>query len=174
MSDAPAATAERVEKGPQRQAVEQAARSEASAKEMTSQERADATAWFLEGSPEQHARVHFQLNVSEDSRKPRWINWTVQALERDRVAEIRTQAAKEHEGDDAKAGMIANLRIATEGTIEPNLKAPEILGSYADPADVLRARFGYKPGLIDHIAVKTLRATGFDDEDVREIDAVKI
>lgn len=155
---------------PQHDAVIKAAKATDAKKDLTNAERADATNWFLAGSPEGPAKVHFQLNVGVDSRNPHWINWTVQAMDRDRITEIRSSASDEYD-DVAKAGMVANTRIAVEATVTPNLK--ELRGEYADPADALTARFGFKPGLIDQIAQKVLKATGYEDSDVREVDAVK-
>lgn len=153
-------------KGPKREAVEKAAESEQAAENMTPAERADATAWFLEDPPEQVAQITFEMNVSPDSKKKRWIPWTVRALSRERIKEIREQA-----GEDSGEEMSANSRIAAEGTLKPNLI--EVKGQYADPADALEQRFAFKPGLIDQISNQVIRCTGYDDEDVRELQAVK-
>lgn len=170
-TETPKPDADVVDAGPERQAVEKAADENVDPEEdMTSQERNDATNWFLGKNAEGPSKVWFKLNVSEDSRKKEWVTWAVQAIPRERIQEIRNEN-KTGEAETDVDSAASNLQIAVEGTHVPNLR--EVRGAFADPGDALKAKFSFKPGLIDQIANKVLKATGYDDEDVQEINAVK-
>lgn len=74
-------------------------------------------------------------------------------------------------GDDDRAD---DLLIYT-AAIEPNLKDEELqkglLGSNADPIDVIHAVF--KPGEVYQIAKELMNRAGYDVKDVKARDAVK-
>jgi Phage XkdN-like tail assembly chaperone protein, TAC len=129
----------------------------------SAEEASRALSWFLEDDQGQVNTLTFRLNVgiSED----RWIRWTVQALDRDVISQIRKRSEKRRGETDE---MLASLRLAAAGTVDPPLTDPAVLGQFADPADALRNRFAFKPGLIDQIASQVTKASGYDDDDVED------
>lgn len=150
--------------GSSKEAVEKVASDE----KTTADERSSATAWFLEADAEDDFTSSFQLNVGVSEEK--WITWTVRPVDRDTIDKLR-KTYREKDGEvDASA---VNLRIAVEGTVDPDLMSPAIRGKYADPGDALRFRFRHKSGLIDQIANKVVEISGYDDTDVREVEAAK-
>lgn len=145
-------------------------------RELTPTDVADATAWFMEEDSEEVASKTFELNVGVKSE--RWIRWTVQAIDRDRIRQIRKMsqpraARRGGAGIGSEDEMLVNLRIAAEGTLDPDLHDPKLRRGIADPAEALRMRFHAKPGLIDQIAGEVLSVSGYDDEDIREVKAAK-
>src|SRR4051812_44208265 len=130
----------------------------------------EATKWFLEADNEDFVTDEIKLNVGTKN-KPSWIVWSVRSIHRDRIDQIRKQSRTERRGVIEANEMQANLRIAAEGTIAPDLRDPAIRGQYADPADALNARFRAKGGLIDQIAGKIIELSGYDDDDVKEVEA---
>lgn len=167
--------------GPKRQAVEKAAEGR---EQLSEDEMEDATSWFLEEEPEdENERAVKTLEVDVGIKAPRIIRWVVGSLDRERIAAIRREAREQvarRQGrrrsvdpfDDTDE-MIANVRIAAEGTIEPDLSNREVRGKYADPADALKAKFKSKSGIIDQIAGAVIRVSGYAADDVQEVDAVK-
>lgn len=157
--------------GPQRAAVESAAEGE----ELTTKQAMDAAEWFLSPDPDEDVSTQtIQLRVGKPGTPREWVNWTVKSIDRERIQGIREQERKKKRNRrdvEAFDEVSANLRIATEGTLYPDLT--ENRGIHADPADALKARFAFKPGLIDQIAAAVISVTGYDDDDVNEIDAVK-
>ena len=131
-----------------------------------------ATEWFLSDAPPEDPVRRFQINVGVN--KVHWGEWGVGPMERSRIKEIReatmNRASRRQGG--ASDDMAANLRIAAEGTREPDLGNPEMRKGpdgevLPDKADALRYRLRNKPGLIDQIAAEVLAASGYDDEDIR-------
>jgi hypothetical protein len=167
--------------GPKRAAVEKAAEGR---KDLTDEDVMDATAWFLEEEPEGEAeRAVKTLEIDVGIEKPRIIRWVVGSLDRERIAEIRTQAREQvakrrgrrrsQDPFDDSDEMIANVRIAAEGTITPDLRDSGVRGKYADPADALKHKFRHKSGIIDQLAGAVIKISGYSAEDVQEVDAVK-
>jgi hypothetical protein len=167
------------EMNPKRAAVEEVAKA-SDMKAVENETKMDAVDWFLSDDPEEIvAHRKLKLNVSTNPDQEMYIEWVVQALSRERLGQIRDEATKTATGKRRmKAGeggdtAYANLKIATAGTMYPDLRDPKIRGQFADPADALKQRFRNKPGLIDQIAAHVIEVSGYDDEDVVEIDAVK-
>lgn len=134
---------------------------------------ADATEWFLSDKDAGiKARKTIELDVAAEGEH--YVEWTVQAISRKRIRQIRTQSkikrgrGMTEEIDDTKA----NLLFAVEGTVKPDLKA--IAESFGDsPERILEMRMSHKEGLIDQIASEVLAVSGYDDDDVRDVAAVK-
>lgn len=168
------------EHGPKRQAVEKLAEGK---EEPTEDEIVDATEWFLGQDEDEGERAVKTLEIDVGISKPKIIRWVVGSLDRDRIAEIRREAreivqrrhGKRRGMDplDESPEMIANVRIAVEGTISPDFSDDRVRGKFADPADAMRHRFKAKSGLIDQIAGHVILLSGFSSEDVQEVDAVK-
>lgn len=142
--------------------------------------RSKATEWFMSPIEEAVATHDFEINVGGQSKRnpPNYVPITVQVLGRERIREIRREASMPNRsGEDEVNEIEANLKIAVEGLLDPDLSKPEVrrVGGqdFLDPADALSARFAFKPGLIDQIAGEVVKISGYDDKDVREIDVVK-
>jgi hypothetical protein len=148
---------------------------------LTAQQVQDATDWFLSDSEESEGYVDFELNVVNTGFK--WVRFRAGALPRERINQIREQntitVPDPETGKETKKGNEAaiNLRIAAEGLLSPNLKDPnmrKVRGQdFFDPADALQAKFAHKPGLIDQITGYVIDASGYNDEDSREVRAGK-
>lgn len=152
------------QENPKAEAVAKAA----SGEKITAEERSEATAWFLESDIDESMTTSFQLNVGVGEEK--WITWAVRSVDRDAIDKLR----KQYRDKDGEVNASAvNLRIAVEGTVDPDLSNPAIRGKYADAGDALRFRFRNKSGLIDQIANKVVEISGYDDTDVREVDVAK-
>lgn len=149
---------------------------------LSEDEQADALEWFL--SPEsEDVTDDIELNVGT-ARKPKWIKWTIQTVDRDELRRIRRQSREQgNRRERRRAAAIgqgteldadaANLRIVVEGTVYPDLRAAAKQMNLVDPADAVRRRFRKKPGLIDQIAGEVMSLSGYDDEDVREVQAAR-
>lgn len=172
-------TVDQVQDGPD-EAIERVADARDPDRDITVEDQSAATAWFLEGMPEQVASREIELNVGKFDEKgeliDHFVRWRVGAVDRDRIRQIRRQsrgrgrgAAAGQEEDDMKV----NLRIAAEGTLDPDLGALASQKGIQDPAQLLNMRFAHKPGLIDQIANEVLNVSGYDDGDVRAVEAGK-
>jgi hypothetical protein len=173
------------EEHPMRDAVDAAADAgEHPEKELSPEDKDLATAWFMEQDPGEVYTQTFEINVGRyDEDKHRWedffIPWTVRAIDRDELRRIRRMArpagprsrGAQQDGTDDSDDMQANLLIATEATVSPDLTA--LRGQFANPAVALKFKLSHRPGLIDQIAGRVMSASGYDDADVREITAAE-
>lgn len=142
---------------------------------ITPTEASLATEWFLSEEEQEVAFKDIEINVGVNEDK--WIPIRIQVVDRDEIRRIRQEAtAVNREGVPEVNEMEANLRIAVEGLLDPNVKGDEKLRTvrgqkYLDPGDALKARFAVKSGLIDQLSGKIVELSGYNDADVREIRA---
>jgi hypothetical protein len=145
----------------------------AKGQKLTEPEKVDALEWFLSDSAESFTHI-IELNVG-NPKKPKWIEWEVKPVDLDTLRRIRKQAASKQQGRRGAAGELdeveANLRIVVEATVEPDIRAVAKQKGMVDPADALRIQFRHKPGLLGQIAGEIMSISGYDDEDVREVEA---
>lgn len=138
------------------------------------EEVADATEWFLSDT-EEYLEHEFQINVGSLSKK-RWVTWTVRPVDADKIRRIRRQSqprSAARRGNTTEFDEVAaNIAIVVEGTVIPDVRAAALQKGLRDPADWVRARFQHKPGLLTQIAGEIMSCSGYDDEDVREVDSV--
>jgi hypothetical protein len=147
--------------------------------QVTPQQAADATAWFMSSDEEDEGWRDVDLNVANTGEK--WVRFRVQALPRERIDEIREQNVRTVFRDGKKVEetdqVASNTRISAEGLAIPDLTNPEMRmvkgQKYMDPADALEARFAHKPGLIDQLTGYVLSVSGYNTDDVREVEAGK-
>lgn len=156
--------------------VRRAASGDKTVKAMSDGERHDAMQWFLSTDSVDISHT-FQINVGSVESK-HWIDWTVGPVDLDQLRRIRQQSsgssrAQRRSGSGDFDEVQANLQIVVEGTLKPDLK--DIAGklSLADPRDALRRKFAHKPGLLTQIAGEVMSISGYDDEDVREVQGAK-
>lgn len=140
-------------------------------------DRASATDWFLSSDEQEQAWAWVPVNVAGAGKPEQIVDFKVQVVDRDKIRELRRASERKNaDGISEVDEMEANLQIVVEGLIEPNLRTDEqfrtVRGQYfPDPAEALRARFAYKPGLIDQIAGKVVEISGYNDKDVKEVKA---
>lgn len=140
-------------------------------------ELVDATDWFLSDTDETDLTHTFQINVGSIKQK-RWIDWTVKPVDMDRLRKIRRQAQQGNRmqrraGNSEFDEVTANVQIVLDGTISPDLRQAAQQIGVADPGIAVRSRFAHKPGLLAQIAGEIMSISGYDDEDVREVDAAR-
>lgn len=145
---------------------------------LTGTETASALAWFMSTDVEQVASAILPVNVAPAGHDTHMIDFKIQVVDRERINTIRKEASKTNAaGVEEINDLEANLQIAAEGLIEPDLSKDAnrvVRGNrYLSAADALSARFAYKPGLIDQIAGAVVKISGYDDNDVKEVRAAK-
>lgn len=150
----------------------------AAKKKLSQTETEDALAWFL-SDEDQDFTQEISLNVGSHT-DPKWITWEIRPVDLDTLRRIRRQAQAAVSRSNRRAGQVgeideveANLRIVLEGTAKPDIVEIAKEKGDVDPADTLKQRFRHKPGLIGQISGEIMSISGYDDEDVREVDAAK-
>ena len=150
----------------------------ASKKKLSANETEDALAWFL-SDEDQDFTQEISLNVGSHT-EPKWITWEIRPVDLDTLRRIRRQAQAAVSRSNRRAGQVgeideveANIRIVLEGTAKPDIVEIAREKGDVDPADTLKRRFRHKPGLIGQISGEIMSISGYDDEDVREVDAAK-
>lgn len=160
-------TPDKGQPGNRRAAVEAAANGET----LTGQQEADATAWYLDENLDEYgdfSLFDFLLNIAPKGKPIKHVPWQIRSMDRDRIKQVRKMNTHDGVEDD----MAVNLVLAVEATTIPDLKSPDVRGKYADPADALRLRlFRHKQGLIDQVASYVMETSGYDSEDVVEVEA---
>lgn len=158
-----------------RAAVDQAADHPDAISPQTAQ---SATDWFLNPDDEESvAWATLPVNVAPAGKPERVVPFKIQVVDRDEIKRLRKEATFQRpDGTEEIDEMEANLRIAVEGLLEPNVKDDDKLRvvrgqQYLDPGDALRARFAHKPGIIDQIAGKIVQISGYNSADVKEVRA---
>lgn len=125
-----------------------------------------ATDWFLSQEVEPVAWDTFDLNVSSDPRRKKWVRFRIEAIDRDVLKQIRQDAT------DANTGMeddvLSNEFVAIQALVDPDLSDPKTRGGMADPRDALRRMLGHKPLLIDAIARRAMAISGANTDDQRD------
>lgn len=144
-------------------------------KKLSSKETVDALDWFLADDDGDFTH-ELRLNVGTRD-KERWISWEIQPVDLDTLKKIRRLAqagsrAQRRSGNPGELDEVeANLRIVLEGTASPDLKAIAAQMDYKDPAEVLKYRFRHKPGLIGQISGEIMSISGYDDDDIKDVEA---
>lgn len=150
----------------------------AAGKELSPKATEDALEWFLSAEEEDFTQ-ELKLNVGSPNA-PKWIVWEIKTVDLDTLRRIRRQStpsSRQQRRSGAQTGELdeveANLRIVLEGTASPDIRAIAQQKGDVDPADTLKRRFRHKPGLIGQISGEIMSISGYDDDDVREVDAAK-
>jgi hypothetical protein len=144
---------------------------------LSTEEVADALEWFLSDVEEADEAHNFQINVGT-LRHKKWVTWSVRPVDPDRIKRIRRasqggnrMARRMGTGEFDEVG--ANIQIVVEGTVYPDIRAAAKEKGLVAPEDWVRLKFSHKPGLLTQIAGEVMACSGFDDEDVREVDAAQ-
>lgn len=144
---------------------------------ITPSEEAEATAWYLDpDNLDQNPTTHtFKVDIAPyKARDKKLVDITIQPLDRQYIQQIRKENTRREGTREETNDMGINLALVVASLVEPDLRDPKVRGQYQDPADVLRLRlFRHKSGLIDQIANKVMAVSGYDDDDVLEVEAAK-
>lgn len=166
-------------------AIEKASVGVREAQVLEPEEVVDAMEWLLgdEMAGGTQGEQTWKVNVGTDEH-PRWVEWTISALDADTMNQIRAQARvsptanraarRAQRGADASEVDMyeMNLRIVAAATIYPDLRdAAEKRGLAAadpvyGPVELLRGMFRLKPGIVSQIAGFVMQFSGYDDDDV--------
>lgn len=143
---------------------------------MTREEHDAATAWFLSDDPDDEGELTRTIEINVGGDEEKHIPWTIRAIDLDSLRRIRrsisgTRAQRRQGGELDEVA--ANLKIVIEGTVNPDIAAGAQALGIASPETALKSRFRHKPGLIGQIAGEILSLSGYDEEDVREVQAAK-
>jgi hypothetical protein len=152
----------------------------AAAGKVKDRETADAALdWLLSDEPDETGEtLPLELNIgSAREGQEKWITWMIQPVDGEVIRRIRRQStsgraarrAGQQGGDDDQA----NRRIVVAGTAAPNVVEAANQRGLADPASLIELKFRRKPGLVQQLVVEILSLSGYDDDDVREVQAAK-
>lgn len=132
-----------------------------------------ALEWFLSDDPQDQEDLTrtIEINVGK-SDEEQWIPWTIRAVDLDTLRRIR-KATMARRGLGEFDEVQANLKIVVSGTVEPDLLAAAHQMHIATAEKALQRRFRHKPGLLGQISGEIMALSGYDDEDVREVQAAK-
>lgn len=140
-------------------------------------EKIDALEWMLaedDGTEPEDFAETLVIDVGS-KRKPQPMDWTIKPVDGDRIRQIRkesqtgTRAQRRAGTTELNEGEFA-ARMVVAGTLYPDLRA--VAGQKGiDPAEVVRLKFVRKPGLVQQLSGEILDLSGYDDEDIREVDA---
>lgn len=145
-------------------------------KNVREDEVGDALDWFLADDAADYT-YELELNVGPP-RRPYWVTWVIKPVDLDTLRRIRKEAtggnrAQRRARDTGEIDEVeANLGIVIAGTVSPDLKVAA-QQEQRPPDELLRIKFARKPGLLGQIAGEIMGISGYDDEDVREVDAGK-
>lgn len=167
--------------------VEQAAQSLGGAKRLDQQQRTDAMAWLLADDDEDMRTETWEFNVGTDDN-PTWVEWQVGPIDADTMKELRARARqagsqnrqqrrqRTADGEDNFDVTLFNLLMVAHSTVSPNLgevaaqRGVLVNGDMlAGPVEILKHRFRNKPGIVDQIAGKIMKLSGYDDDDAAKV-----
>jgi len=149
------------------------------AEKLTPQAQTDALEWFV-GIDEDEApeTKPLKLNFGTDET-PKWITWTICPVSMETMRAIRQRATQSRAA--RRTGSVdeyrVNLEVVAAGTVDPDLQEAarrmhEAKTGPLDPVECVRIRFQKKPGFIAQIAGHIMSLSGFDDDDVQEVEQV--
>lgn len=140
------------------------------------EEHNTALDWFLSDDPASDDELQRVLDINVGGEDEKVIQWTIRAIDLDTLRRIRRQVAggraQRRSGGELDE-VAANLKIVVEGTVNPPLVDIAKQKGIASPETALKLRFRHKPGLIGQLAGEILSLSGYDEEDVREVQAAK-
>jgi hypothetical protein len=150
-----------------------------------SEQMADALDWLMEreADPDRAPEPKtLKLNLGT-SDEPQWVRWVIVAVEDSKITAIREQSRKGGNRRQRRAGtldaeideMQVARKMVVEGTVEPAMGALAKRLGLIDPADAVYEFFrkAGKTGLITQLSGEILSISGWDDEDLQEVDAAR-
>lgn len=121
-----------------------------------------------------------KLNVGT-KEKPAWIRWVIVPVDDTEITRMRKNSqagtrAQRRRGEAEVDEALVSRKLVVRGTVEPDIgDLARTMDSGPDPADAVHAyfkKFG-KTGLITQISGEILSISGWDDEDVQEVQAAQ-
>lgn len=137
----------------------------------------DAMELFLGAEEVEVEPTPLKLNLGT-KQTPKYVEWHIVPIEDREITRIRNQArtqgtrAQRRRGEAEVDESLVARRIVAKATVKPDLA---VLGKrihMADPSDVIYAyfkKFG-KTGLITQISGEVLSISGWDDDDIQEME----
>jgi hypothetical protein len=151
-------------------------------KPLQPEELVSATDYFLATAEDAEVKVEpkeLKLNVGT-KEKPAWVRWAIMPVEDTEITKIRKSAlvgtrAQRRKGDAEADEALVSRRLVVRGTVDPDPAELARTMQLVDPADAVQrffARYG-KTGLITQISGEILSISGWDDEDIQEVEAAR-
>ncbi|MET0604177.1 MAG: hypothetical protein ABW167_19490 [Baekduia sp.] len=150
--------------------------------ELSEKEIVGALDYFL--ATEQDAEVtveptELKLNVGTKGER-KLIRWVIAPVEDTRITAIRKESVKgtraqRRSGQAEVDETLVSRKLVVEGTVDPDPRELARTMGLSDTADAIHAffkRFG-KTGLITQISGEILSVSGWDDEDLQEVEAAR-
>lgn len=133
---------------------------------------------------EQDAEVQVEpkplkLNLgTKDS--PQWVRWVIAPVSDTEITQIRKNStvgtrAQRRRGESEPDESLVSRKLVVRGTVDPDPQELARRMGIADQADAVHAyfkRYG-KTGLVTQISSEILSISGWDDEDIQEVDAAR-
>lgn len=149
-------------------------------RKVTDEQAQDALEWFLQADDSSEVEPKtLKLNMGTTDL-PQWINWVIGPVEDTLITKIREQSrkgtrAQRRRGDAEIDDMLVARRMVVEGTLNPDLRELGKKLKMVDPADAVQAFFqkAGKTGLITQLSGEILSISGWDEEDVQEVEAAR-
>jgi hypothetical protein len=166
---------------PTERSPNQVMRAAAKGDRVTPEEVQDALEVFFaeEGDEPEIEPTPLKLNIGTRD-KPKWIAWEIVPVDDEEITRLRKESRKgnrraKRAGEAEVDDNLVARRIVVKGTVSPDLRELASRLKLVDPADALLKyfrRFG-KTGLILQISGEILSISGYDDEDISELDAAR-
>jgi hypothetical protein len=155
----------------------------ATGKKLSAEEVHDALELFLADDESAVEPKALTLNVGT-LKKPKKIRWTIVPIDDQVIAQIRKSSvtgsrAQRRRGEGDVDDVLVARRIVARATVEPDMKAlveamnepPHPSGPAPEDAILKYFRKFGKTGLIVQISGEILNISGYDEEDISELDA---
>lgn len=149
---------------------------------VTDEEIHDALEFFLASDAEEEVKVTptpMRLNLGT-AKKPQYIRWEIVPVPDTEITRIRRESvrgtrAQRRRGDAEVDENLVARKIVTLGTVNPDLTTLARQLRVVDPTDALHAYFAKfgKTGLITQISGEILGISGWDDEDISEVESAR-
>lgn len=145
-------------------------------------EIADALDFFLASEQDADMEVEpkeLKLNLGTKD-KPRFVKWTITPIDDTEITRIRKESAggtraQRRSGGGEVDEAVVSRKLVVRATIDPDPVKLALTLNVVDPSDAVHTyfkKFG-KTGLITQISGEILSISGWDDEDIQEIDAAR-
>jgi hypothetical protein len=121
-----------------------------------------------------------KLNLGT-KEKPEWVRWVIMPVEDTLITKFRRESqvgtrAQKRRGDAEVDEARVALKVVRAGTVDPDPKElARAMQTGPDPLDAIRAFFKrkQKTGIITQVSGEILSISGWDDEDVQEVEAAR-
>lgn len=155
----------------------------ADGRRLSGADQQNALDWLLADDDDEAGEIVKTLTINVGTPdNPIKIDWTIRAIERAEMRQIRSRAQSQQqgvrgrrrrqEGEQIDDGY-SNLLVVTEATVYPDIREVARQKGIADPSLVVEHKFRRKPGLIDQVAAEVFLFSGWDEDDIQEAKEVR-